>query len=195
MTVDLPLQRVSGGFEIDVESMQETSSNFVKMGFFGKFFLKAFLNQLLSVVDNLSIISHMFIFNLNYPVNLLDFFKGLFPLITFDSIPTDEIYEYVFEFSEVDDEPLSEEFEAVGYESRLTLINMGSLFLVNFLVLPLFLLIALLVFYWFKLCTPGNRITRYLFKKAKGQVDEFFFNGIIMTIDASLLVTTIIALI
>jgi hypothetical protein len=44
MTVDLPLQQASGGLVIDVEQMQETSSNLVKMGFLGKFFLKAFLN-------------------------------------------------------------------------------------------------------------------------------------------------------
>jgi hypothetical protein len=43
----------------------------------------------------------MFILMLNYPANVNDFFAGLFPLVTFDMFPTEEIYDYVFGFDEL----------------------------------------------------------------------------------------------
>lgn len=65
--------------------------------------------------------------DLNYSLNLQEFFGHLFPLITFDILPSDRLYEYVFGLSEIDDSPISEEFDLVGYESRLIYGNLGSL--------------------------------------------------------------------
>jgi hypothetical protein len=41
----------------------------------------------------------------------------------------DDWYESIFSISEIEDEPKSEEFELVGYESMIVMSNMGSLFL------------------------------------------------------------------
>jgi len=83
----------------------------------------------------------MFTFNLIYPVNLQDFFGALFPLLTFDMIPTDEIYETIFGFSKIDTQPLTDQLDAVGYSSTITVINMGSLF-IFIIILPVFTLLA-----------------------------------------------------
>jgi len=45
----------------------------------------------------------MFAINFNYPVNLMDFFNKLFPLMTFSIIPTDKLYELMFRFTMYDD--------------------------------------------------------------------------------------------
>ncbi len=50
----------------------------------------------------------MFAAKLNYPVNLQDFLEGLFPLLTIDIFPTAYIYEKIFDFSNLEDAPLSD---------------------------------------------------------------------------------------
>lgn len=45
---------------------------------------------------------HMFILRLDYPQHTLDYFAGLFPLITFDIFPTDDLYEEIFHYSELE---------------------------------------------------------------------------------------------
>jgi hypothetical protein len=46
----------------------------------------------------------MFIIDLNYPRKVQDFFAGLFPLIVFDVVPTDDLYQYIFHFEEIEPE-------------------------------------------------------------------------------------------
>lgn len=65
------------------------------------FFLSAILNKVLSIVDNLGIILHMFILKLEYPVNVQNFFAAIFPLLTFSLFPTDDLYESMFSFNEI----------------------------------------------------------------------------------------------
>ena len=59
------------------------------------------LSSLLSIVTSLGIILHMFLTQLNYPVQLMNFFATMFPLITFDAIPVASLYERWFKFSEI----------------------------------------------------------------------------------------------
>ena len=62
------------------------------------------------------------------------FFGGLFPLITFDPLPTDKAYNYLFETQSFEDDwALTEQFDIVGYSSRLVYDNMGSLLTFMFL--------------------------------------------------------------
>jgi hypothetical protein len=51
------------------------------------FFLQGVLNKILSSIISLSVIFHMFLVTLNYPLEMMNFFALLFPLITFDAIP------------------------------------------------------------------------------------------------------------
>jgi hypothetical protein len=51
------------------------------------FALNGLLNSLLSIISSLGIILHLFLVTLEYPVELLEFFGLLFPLITFDVFP------------------------------------------------------------------------------------------------------------
>jgi hypothetical protein len=98
------------------------------------------LNQLLGTISSLGIIIHFVCINLDYPLRMQLFFGGLFPLITFDPLPTDIAYNYLFETQSFeDDQALTEQFDIVGYGSRLVYDNMGSL-LVFILLQPLSLI-------------------------------------------------------
>ena len=68
------------------------------------FFVQAACNFLLSMISNLSVILHMFLVKLNYSANLLDFMAMIFPLVTFDVIPTSKMFEDMFHLSDISDD-------------------------------------------------------------------------------------------
>lgn len=137
----------------------------------------------------------MFILSLTYPVNLQEFFRGLFPLIVFDIIPTDELYEKIFAFEElgIESPAISQQFDHVGYESILSILNMGSIALISFIMLPSLAILALLA----ERCMKRHRCgcTRWIHTKLKGAKDRVFWNETIATIDSQSFVLTIISLI
>ena len=69
------------------------------MGIFvliGNFLFQGVLNSILSSVTSLGVIFHMFLVKLDYPVELMDFFGLIFPLITFDALPVGPLYDKIF---------------------------------------------------------------------------------------------------
>ncbi len=97
------------------------------------YWLSALLNYLLSQLASLSIIMHMFLINLNYPVQMMKFFGTIFPLIVFDIIPVTVPNEHIFHFEEITtDYGLSDQFSISGYQSIFSVKNIGSL---HFMVL------------------------------------------------------------
>ena len=65
------------------------------------FFLKGLLNSLLSSIISLGVIFHMFLVTVDYPIEMMNFFALIFPLITFDALPVDSFYERMFKFSQI----------------------------------------------------------------------------------------------
>jgi len=59
--------------------------------------LKLVLNQLLSSVVTIGLILHMFLVNVTYPLQLIEFMSILFELVTLDCIPTEKLYERIFQ--------------------------------------------------------------------------------------------------
>lgn len=64
----------------------------------GNFLLQGVMNVILSSVTSLGVIFHMFLISLDYPVELMNFFGFIFPLITFDALPVSPLYEKIFQF-------------------------------------------------------------------------------------------------
>ena len=83
---------------------------------------------------------HMFMLQLDYPEPTMEFFGGLFPFITFDMVPTDDLYEEMFNFNEheedINSNLISDQFEILGYEYVNMIGNMGSMYL-YLLILPI----------------------------------------------------------
>ena len=81
------------------------------------------------MIGNISFILHMFLAVLNYPINLQNYLNIFFPLITFALIPTTELFETMFHFSQQSDYAITDQFDAVGYSSIFCINNLGFLYL------------------------------------------------------------------
>lgn len=81
------------------------------------------------------------------------------------------------------DDPVSDQFSHVGYESSLSKLNMGSIFLVSFVVLPLLVLIMIILDKYLSICKPYLKCTKWVHSKIKSQLKEIFWNGIIAAFD------------
>jgi hypothetical protein len=92
----------------------------------------------------LAYLSHLIAINLNYSLNLQQFFASLMPIWTFDILPSDDIFEVIFGISSIDDDALTEKFDEVGYGSKLVYGNLGSL-LIYQVMMWLFMIVNSLV--------------------------------------------------
>lgn len=91
--------------------------------------MQAVANQLLGLIRNITIVVHMFILALPYPVNTQKFFGALFPLIAFDLFPADQwIYEPYLGFDKVAPSAVNTQFNDLGYDNILVMMNLGSMF-------------------------------------------------------------------
>ena len=61
--------------------------------------------------------------NLEYSDLQSGFYESVLEFVTFDLIPTEELYDLIFG---VENEPFSESAENIGYESRYIVQNSGS---------------------------------------------------------------------
>ena len=138
--------------------------------------LKLVLNQLLSSVVTIGLILHMFLVNVTYPLQLIEFMSILFELVTLDCIPTEKLYERIFQTQKVkEDGPLTDQFDLVGYSSVLIVKNIGSMFiLLNFQIAVLIAAFFLqrLNFIWSK----NKRIDAFT-KQLFGSIIKFFKNN------------------
>ena len=129
------------------------------------------MSSILGEVLNLALITHLMIMQLEYPEVVSKFFAAVFEFVTFDLLPTDPIYGFLFDFPE---KSYSDQAEEIGYESVQTIPNLGSvwLFIVFVTVLHSFFQIVV------KYCT-GGKLKEYA-NKSRG---EFFWSGFIALID------------
>ena len=63
---------------------------------------------MLSFIANLAFLINMFILTINYPKRVQNFFSALFPLVTFDLVPTDDLYDDYFAFGEVEERSMTD---------------------------------------------------------------------------------------
>ena len=140
----LPLQVTKSWLETDQDVMIKTVwivLAVVVMGFAMSFLLQALLNFLLSLIKSLSLVIHMFVLSLNFPLNLKTFIGNLFPLVTFSLIPTDSLFDKIFHFDRITaNHAITDQFDLSGYSSPFIVKNLGSLYCVINLALALIIL-------------------------------------------------------
>lgn len=121
-------------------ALSATTKAAVAGGFAMNFLLALSLQQLWSLIETQQLIVLMPLFNTGLPENAKMVFDFIFQIAAFDLISTDEFYENNFEMGE--SEALSQNFEALGFESVNFLSNIGSL-VFGILAIPvLFLLLG-----------------------------------------------------
>ena len=114
--------------------MSNTGKASIIAAFLLGFFFNMGMNKLLSQVRNLGFVTHLMMMQLQYPATIALFFSKVFEFVTFDIIPTELFYPYIFDFPEG---AYSEEADLIGYYSRYIILNAGSitLFLLSYLLL------------------------------------------------------------
>ena len=142
------------------------------------------------MIQNLSFIVHLQLVNVETPANAQIFFSHLLSIVAFDVIDGLEVgdgvelEDWLQEKLEMPDTtPLTINFYALGYESTLFSLGMGSLILF-FILFPVFILIVLLV----RLTTQScPRIQ----DKTKRMLDRTFFNSIMRFFEETYLITSL----
>ena len=129
------------------------------------------VQNLLGQVRSLNYITHYMIMQLNYAAAVSIFYSTLFEFVTFDIVPTDEIYAEIFDF---DSEPYSEEADNIGYGSRLFIENTGSLFIYAILIALKLLLVNAII----KFCSKHKKLKKVK-KWAKRSKSGFLWAGAI----------------
>ena len=100
--------------------------------------------------------------------------------MTFDLIPTEDLYDEYFNFKYVEEESVTDQFEIVGYGSTKMIRNMGSKFLILVLTTLWALLIAFLRFIVHQLkFMKIDRIRKWVDSSYEG----IFWNSFIETIN------------
>lgn len=151
------------------------------------------MNKLLSLVVNIVLILHYFILTLDYPANVQDFFAFLFPLVIFDALPVEGLYQDIFDFINIEDAPINDNFDAVGYGNTIIVENMGSLWLITVITISYTLIVTLIR------CLPWKSVVccckKRLEAKINNYVSEVYWNGVISFIDACYLCLLMMAII
>lgn len=123
------------------------------------------MNSILGQVRSLSIITHMMTMQLNYPGTSVIFYSKIFEFVTFDLVFTffpklDELNEEWFGGV---NESYTSEAEAIGYESRYLMTNLGSI--------PICLVIVLILqtlYSAIEKCTKVGKVHDFAAKKVNG---------------------------
>ena len=144
------------------------------------------LNQIFSMIQNLQVIVHKQLVNLNTPANAQIFYSKILKLAAYDLFG--ELFDLDNKIPETlgiaDSDPLTVNFDALGYETAYYAVNMGSA-LIIYIIMPFFITLMLFV-----RRVSYNRFPK-LYKKSRRYVDEFFYNGIIMSVEEMYIIVLI----
>jgi len=133
------------------------------------------LHTLFMTISYLQVVVHMVLIKIKVPPNASIFFGALLSVAAFDALPTDDVYNYIFD---INDEPISENFKELGYETRQFMYNTGSLSFVMLLFPPFILMIFI-----FSLM-PCKSVKKYGRKQKK----KMFFSRIFMFFEESYMI-------
>lgn len=75
--------------------------------------------------------AHMMLISIVFAANISMMVNYIMEIATFDLVDTDDIYEDVFHMT-IDEEPFTESFSDLGYETNNIILNMGTVFIVIF---------------------------------------------------------------
>lgn len=159
------------------------------ISFLASYLLQGFVNLFIGIIDSLILILHVTLISLNYPSNVINFFKGIFPFITFDILPTTWLYDRIFKFSRIEDSTISEIFNEVGYTNKsLSINNLGSIY-IFFTFGPVIALLILLI-YKYRLCRKVPKLQQRIDQSYKNTLK---WKGVLVFCSETYLVICIVA--
>jgi len=129
--------------------------------------------------------SHLMLISIVFAANISMMINYIMEIATFDLIDTDDVYEEVFNMS-IDEEPYTESFSDMGYETNNIILNMGTVFLVIFSNILAFAVI--LIFRIMQRCCCKARLKKY----ADKLYNTLVWNGVIRLVLEGYLEFTVI---
>ena len=87
--------------------------------------LQGSLNQVWGMINNMQVVIVTPLMSVNFPGNALLLYNKFITVATFDFLPTDDIYIYLWDFP--DDEPFNDKFDMLGYGCQYIINNLGTL--------------------------------------------------------------------
>ena len=184
---EIPRQMDSQSGEV-TEQVASLAANSVKSVFGVSFILNLFfiggLAQILSMIQNLSVIVHMQLVNVQSPPNVQGFFSKILSIVAFDVMDGLPVEDWLTETLDMPvTQPLMINFDTLGYQSSLFIQNMGSVFFI-YILFPIFIILTLLTIKTSTWCVT-------LQNKAKHVLNRMFFNSILRFIEETYLITTL----
>jgi len=131
------------------------------------------------MINGLQVIVHLPVFDTQFPANANTLLAYLIEVANFELIPPSLLEDVFGTFEET--WPLNENFEAIGYETRLVIQNLGSVFLAFIGHLVLFVVLGIL---WLFLKLYNGERVRKLKEKLEGYL--MWNSTMKMLIEASL---------
>ena len=105
-------------------------------------FLAASMQLLWGMINALQIMVHYPLLNLRFPANADLILSSFMSIASFDIIPTDSLYDWLFNLE--DDGAHTDQLEIMGYESKNLIDNLGMVFLINLIGLAAFATLGVL---------------------------------------------------
>ena len=81
------------------------------------------------MINNLQVIIHAPLINIQFPANAFMLYEVMITVASFDIMPSDVLLPAIF--PDLDEEnPFSDKFERLGFETQYIIMNMGTMFFV-----------------------------------------------------------------
>ena len=106
-------------------------------------FLAGSLSQVWGMVNNLQLLLHAPLINVQFPANAFMVFDVMISVATFEILPTDDIFPMFFP-DLPEDSPFTNKFDSLNIGSRYLVMNLGTMFvilsgyLILYLLYPIF---------------------------------------------------------
>ena len=134
------------------------------------------LNHVLSQIRSLSIVTHLMLIPISIPGTVMIFYSKIFEIVKFDIMEDlfkfDVILDWIFHLDNV---PVNEFTEALGYSSHFIITNLGPIFVFFVILLALQLLFKAVMHLCSSCLAPTNCLVRF----TKKWISYFEWNGFI----------------
>ena len=97
------------------------------------------LNQVWGMVNNMQIVLHAPLLNLQFPANAFLLYDVMIPVATFDILPTDDFFPVFFPDLPEDD-PFTDKFDRMDIGSSYIVMNLGTMLLIFCFYVGLFII-------------------------------------------------------
>ena len=170
---------ITDTIEASAETVQTGSVALCAGNAVTNFLLAGSLNQLWGMINNLQIIIHSPLINVQFPGNAFILYDNMIVVATFDFLPTDDFFPYIFPNVPFED-AYTDKFDRLGYSHTFLLFNMGTMLIIFF-----YHLVCYLLYHPIKFLSSDARWANKLLHK--WIIPTCFWNGSILFIQEAYL--------